>query len=196
MGRHREFKLDDALDAALLVFWNKGYEGTSFSDLVEATNVARPGLYSAFGNKEELFYKVIERYEAVYLGFMREALQQPTTMEVLKAILFGCAKAHTLPSTPHGCLGVSGAVACSSEAEPIRAKLIARRAQGEKALKRRLKQAKLQGDLPKNLDPEALARYVMTVTQGMAIQAKAGATRKQLESIAELTLLCLHKDDE
>jgi AcrR family transcriptional regulator len=188
MGRHREFDLEKALDAALDVFWHKGFEGTSFSDLTDATGVARPGLYAAFGNKEELFRKVLDRYEVLHLAFMKEALEKQTAHDVVKHILFGCVEAHTKKLHPHGCLGVNGATACSDEAEPIRQEIVKRRSAGEKALARRLSRAKSEGDLPSDYDPTVLARYVMTMTQGMAVQAKAGANREQLHKIAELTM--------
>jgi AcrR family transcriptional regulator len=188
MGRHREFELDDALDAALQVFWSKGYEGTSFTDLVDATNVARPGLYSAFGNKEELFYKVLDRYENRHLRFMSDALELPTASEVIKAILYGCAKVHTQPSKPKGCLVVNGAIVCSDESEAIRSELAKRRDLCESALKARLQQAKTAGELCDGEKPVEVARYVMTVVQGMSIQARAGASRKQLLAVADLSL--------
>ncbi|WP_256731320.1 helix-turn-helix domain-containing protein [Sphingomonas sp. dw_22] len=71
MGRHREFDVDQALDAALGVFWRKGYEGTSYEDLSTATKVSRPGLYSAFGNKQALFVRALDRYDALYMGLCR-----------------------------------------------------------------------------------------------------------------------------
>jgi AcrR family transcriptional regulator len=188
MGRHREFRLDDALDAALQVFWSKGYEGTSFTDLVNATNVARPGLYSAFGNKEALFYKVLDRYQDRHLRFMSDALELPTASEVIKATLYGCAKIQTQPSNPKGCLVVNSAIVSSDEGEAIRYELAKRRDQCESALKARLQRAKTAGDLDEDYKPADLARYVMTVVQGMSIQAKAGASRKQLLAVADFTL--------
>lgn len=188
MGRHREFNLDEALDAALAVFWQKGFEGASFSDLCEATGVARPGLYSAFGNKEELFRKVLDRYEDLYLGFMREAIEQPSAKAVVESIFRGTAKVLTLNPVSTGCLGVNGAVACSDECESIRVELVSRRTKGEIALRDRLKRAKSDGDLQFDMSPDDLSRYVMTVTQGMSIQAKAGATKKQLDRVGQLAL--------
>lgn len=89
MGRQREFDVDEALDAALCVFWRKGYEGASYLDLTEATGVKRPGLYSAFGNKEALFLRALERYYEHYLDFYRAALLKPTSREVAEDILYG-----------------------------------------------------------------------------------------------------------
>src|SRR4051812_27971352 len=96
MGRHREFDVDRALDAALSVFWEKGYEGTSFEDLTRVTGVAKPGLYSAFGNKEAFFRKALDRYNEKYMGFMSEALNAGTTREVVRHVLEGSLAVQTL----------------------------------------------------------------------------------------------------
>jgi AcrR family transcriptional regulator len=188
VGRHREFDLDGALDAAVAVFWRKGFEGTSIADLTEATGVARPGLYAAFGNKEEFFLKVLDRYDTRYMRFMRDALEEPTARKVVECILRGCAVSQTAKPECRGCLGINGAVACSDEAEPIRCELVRRRGASEKALAQRLAAAKVAGDLPSTASPTALARLVAAITQGMAIQAKAGASRAELYEMVDATM--------
>lgn len=188
MGRPRQFDHDEALDAALSVFWQKGYEGTSLEDLTAATGVARPGLYAAFGNKEGLFRKVLDRYESKYLGFMTESLNEPTSLKVAEHLLRGSLNLHTLSATHLGCLGLNGALACSDEAEVIRRELVRRRAGTQLGLRRRLERAQEEGDLPASVSPAALASYVMAISQGMAVQAKAGATRKALEGLMQQVL--------
>jgi AcrR family transcriptional regulator len=188
MGRHREFDVDEALDAALSVFWQKGYEGTSFEDLTNATGVARPGLYSAFGNKETLFRKALDRYDSKYMSFMSEALSETRARDVVQRILEGSVEVQTLYSTNRGCLGINGALACSDEGEPIRKELVARRNATEAALRRRLQRARQEGDLPRSADCAVLASYIMTVNQGLAVQAKAGASKAMLRAIVEHVL--------
>ncbi len=188
MGRHREFDPDQALEAALGVFWRKSYEGASFDDLTKATGVARPGLYAAFGNKEALFRQALDRYDEKYMAFMGEALDEPTSLKVVERILRGSAELHTMYPKSPGCLGVNGALACSDEAEPIREELIHRRAATQRNLAHRLELARDEGDLPSSADCEALAAFVMAVTQGMAVQAKAGATRETLDRLADCML--------
>lgn len=188
MGRHREFDVDKALDAALSVFWQKGYEGTSFEDLTRATHVARPGLYAAFGNKEALFLKALDRYDAKYMAFMSEALGEPKVRDVVRRILEGSLEVQTLNDASRGCLGINGALACSDQTEPIRQELIARRTATEAALRTRLEHARKEGELPPSADCAMLASYVMTITQGMAVQAKAGASKAALNAIADHVL--------
>src|SRR5881397_2597277 len=105
-GRPRSFDLDKALDAALQVFWQKGYEGASLSDLTEAMGINRPSLYAAFGNKEALFRKVLDRYFAGPAAYVREALQEPTARAVVERLLLGAAESHSDPRHPQGCLAV------------------------------------------------------------------------------------------
>lgn len=188
MGRHREFDIDEVLDAALNVFWQKGYEGASYADLTSATGVERPGLYAAFGNKESLFKKALERYYEHYLAFFKTALELPSAREVVASILFKSAELNTRYADRTGCLGIQGALACSDNAEPIRLAVIEARDNGEGILRQRLEKAKNEGDLPDNADCTALASYVCAVLHGMAVQAKAGFSRERLEAVANIAL--------
>ncbi len=188
MGRQREFDVDRALDAALCVFWRKGYEGASYTDLTQATGVERPALYSAFGNKEALFRRALERYYEHYLDFIPAALERPTSREVAAHILHGAAELNTRYPDRTGCLGIHGALAGSDDAEPIRRALIEARATGEASLRDRFERAKREGDLPETANCAALAAFVMTVLHGMAVQAKAGFSRDVLEAVVDQAL--------
>ena len=186
MGRHREFDVEKALDAALCVFWRKGYEGASYADLTEAAGVERPALYSAFGNKEELFRKALARYYERYLDYL--ALQLPTARDVAAHILLSSASLHTRYPDHPGCLGINGVLAGSDEAEPVRQALVDARAAGEAQIRERFERAKAEGDLPETARPDALAAFLLAVSHGMAVQAKAGFSRDMLEAVAEQAL--------
>jgi AcrR family transcriptional regulator len=188
MGRHREFDVDQALDAALCVFWRKGYEGASYTDLTQATGVERPALYSAFGNKEALFLRALDRYYEHYLDFFPAAMKQPTSHEVAAHILRGTAELNTRFPDRRGCLGVHGAVAGPDDSEAIRRALVEARANGEALLRERLERARQEGDLPETANCAALAAFVCAVAHGMAVQAKAGFSRETLEAVAEQAL--------
>ncbi|MER8829804.1 TetR/AcrR family transcriptional regulator [Mesorhizobium sp. M0938] len=188
MGRHREFDVEKVLDAALCVFWRKGYEGASYADLTEAAGVERPALYSAFGNKEALFRRALDRYYERYMDFIPEALQLPTSRQVAAHILYSAADLHTRYPGHTGCLGINGVLAGSDEAEPVRQVLIDARAAGEAQLRERFERAKAEGDLPETAKPDALAAFVMAVSHGMAVQAKAGFSREMLQAVTEQAL--------
>jgi AcrR family transcriptional regulator len=188
MGRPREFDIDKALEQALHLFWRKGYEGTSISDLTETIGITKPSLYAAFGNKEELFRKAFDRYVDGPGGYVQVALAKTTAREVVEHLLFEAAGAVTDPDNPPGCLAIQGALCCGDTAETIKQELMARRAKGEDDLRKRFQRAIDEGDLPKNSNAVDLARYVSAIVQGMAIQAIGGAGRDDLRRVAELAL--------
>lgn len=187
-GRPRTFDADQALDSAMRVFWEKGYEGSSLPELTKAMGMNRPSLYAVFGNKEQLFRKALERYESTRMQYYRDALAAPAAREVVERVLRNYVDRQTEPDKPHGCLGINGALACGDDALPVRNELIARRQQGEAELRARLQRAGDEGDLPRGSNPEQLARYVMTVAQGLAVQASGGATRQQLHEVIDVVM--------
>jgi len=188
-GRPREFCVDRALAAALGVFWTKGYEGASMADLTEAMGITKPSLYAAFGNKEALFHKALDLYEAEKLDYMRKALQQPTARAVVEHLLRGAIDAQMSNCDPKGCLGVISMTACGAEAASIKADVMQRRASSQAALVERFEQAKRDGDLPDHVDIGGLTGYLFAIFQGMAVQAGSGATRADLERVVATSLM-------
>jgi len=187
-GRPRAFDPDAVLERAMHVFWAKGYEGAALSDLTRAMRINRPSLYAAFGNKEQLFRKVLDRYASGPLAYFGKALEAPKARDVIEQILFGAAKMASDPRLPAGCLMVQGALACGDSAGSVQKETAARRATSEAALRRRLQRAKREGDLPQSADPADLARYVMTVLQGIAVQGANGASPDQLRRVVQMAL--------
>ncbi|RYX98635.1 MAG: TetR/AcrR family transcriptional regulator [Bradyrhizobiaceae bacterium] len=187
MGRPREFDVDSALDLALHVFWRKGYEGASMADLTEAMGITKPSLYAAFGNKEDLFRKALDRYVDGPGGYFRTGLEKPTAREAVAHILYESVEAVTDPKNP-GCLAVQGALCCGDAAETIKQELMARRSKGEDDLRARFERAVTEGDLPADADAADLARYISAIMQGMAVQAAGGAPRDQLRKLADMAM--------
>jgi AcrR family transcriptional regulator len=195
-GRPRSFDLDKALDRALLVFRQKGYEGASLTDLTRAMRINRPSLYAAFGDKETLFRKALDRYFSGPAAYITEALQETTARAMAERLLHGAAELLADPNSPPGCLSVHGALACGQEAEPIRQELIMRRGRAETAIHQRLKRAKSEGDLPPDSNPADLARFLTAVMFGMSVQAAGGASRRELEQVVQIALRAWPKRDE
>src|SRR5438874_9027469 len=185
-GRPRAFDPDAAVERAMHVFWDKGYEGTSLSNLTRTMRINPPSLYAAFGNKQQLFGKVLDRYMDGPVAYFGKALAAPKARDAVKEIFFGTARMADDPRIPTGCLMVQGALACGDTS--VRKEVAERRAADEVALSRRLRRAKREGDLPQSANPAELAGYVMTVVRGMAVQSAGGASRDQLRRVAQIAL--------
>jgi AcrR family transcriptional regulator len=186
-GRPRSFCVDQAADRAMTVFWRKGYEGASLSDLTAAMGINAPSLYAAFGSKEGLFRAVLERYDERRSGFMENVLSAPDAKSVARNYLEGVAAfaADTSGLNPPGCLLVQSG-SCADQTIPE--EVARHRADKEAALRERFHRARDEGDLPQDADPATLARYLAAVSNGISMQAAAGATAEQLLDIARMAL--------
>jgi AcrR family transcriptional regulator len=188
IGRPRAFDADQALDRALQVFWRQGYEGASLSDLTEAMGISRTSMYAAFGNKQELFRKALERYTRESANYVERALEEPTARAVAAHILEGAVLSNTAPDHPAGCFGVQGALATGANGQVARDTLIVWRRNGEEAVRQRFARALAEGDLPPDAEPATLARYIATVVYGIAVQAASGTPRQALRQIIDTAL--------
>jgi AcrR family transcriptional regulator len=189
-GRPREFDTEKALDAALLLFWRYGYEGTSMSALTTAMRISTPSLYAAFGSKEALFRKAVDRYVQRPASYLPNALKEPTARRAVEKVFRGAINMVMHPRHPDGCLLVHGALAVSPAYASIRTQLSLRRAAAEAAVRGRFDQAIADGDLPARVNARKLARYIVTVLWGLSVQAAGGAKRSELHDVARLALQC------
>jgi AcrR family transcriptional regulator len=188
-GRPREFDADTALDRALDLFWRQGYEGTSIADLRKAIGITAPSLYAAFGSKEELYRRVLERYLTGLGRCLVDALREElTTYAALERFLFESAKNFSGVKNPPGCLISCAIPTCAPENRTVAGIVASKRMESLHALRNRFQQAVKSGELPRGTDTEQLARFYGAVIQGMSIQALDGAGTKALRGIAETAL--------
>lgn len=187
-GRPREFDPDAALEAALMLFWRHGYEGTSLAALSEATGVNMPSLYAAFGNKESLFRKAADRYMQRQASYLPNAMKEPKVRDAVRALFNGAIDLAMHSDRPDGCLLVQGALVTGPIADGIRDEMATKRGLAERCIRARFERAIAEGELAADTDPAALAGYVMTLIWGLSVQAAGGAKRPQLEAIAEQVL--------
>ncbi len=151
-GRPSAFDQEEVLEKALQVFWARGYEGASMAELTEAMGINKPSIYAAFGNKEALFRKALDRYLSGPVAYVGEAMRQPTARVAVEMFLTKSAEFLTDKNTPGGCMVVQGALTCGQGAVLIQQELIAHRNGYEGALKKRLELAQTQNDFPQDLD--------------------------------------------
>ena len=193
-GRPRGFDEGAALDAAMRVFWAKSYEGATMADLTEAMEINRSSMYAAFGDKENLYKLAIARYREGPMTYIRKAIEQPTLKSFVEELLHGTVDFLAIPGNPRGCLSIQGALACGSDAEPIKQATIEWRQSGENALKKRLQHAQRDGDLNAKINPADFARYLSSLMAGLGVQAANGATKNEMQRIVEMALHLIELD--
>lgn len=168
------------METATDLFWRQGYERTSLSDLTGAMGITPPSFYFAFGSKEGLFRNVLEHYRVSRLDYAEDALNCATAREVAEQMLARLAELYTDPMRPPGCLAVNCSLPSASPDEPIQEALRAMRHARRERVRKRFERAQREGDLSANSDPEELARFLITIGWGMAIDAQSGASRADL----------------
>jgi len=190
IGRPKEFDRELALLAAMRTFWAQGYEGTSVQDLVEATGVNKPSLYSTFGCKEEIFREAVALYDRLEGRATSQSLSQArTAREAVETMLRSNARAYAVDEGPRGCMIVLSSLLGAPENERVRAFLAANRLDGETMLRDRLAQGIAEGDLPACADVDQLAAFYTTVLEGLSVQARDGASAEKLDMIIDAAML-------
>lgn len=186
-GRPREFDPEKALDRALKVFWKKGFDGASLADLTEAMGINKPSLYAAFGDKESLFRKAIDRYVAMSACHIQAALSEPTARAFVEKLWNGPLSNCENSRSPRGCFLVQGSLA-SDTSQALQRAVVKQRNKGEDAIRERFERAITEGDLPPNTNAADLARFVTTITYGLAIQSASGVALADLKAVGEIAL--------
>ena len=187
-GRPISFDKEAALEAAMLLFWERGYEGTSMADLTQAMGLSPSSIYAAFGDKHALFQLAVKRYMEIRAQYAVKALQEPTLEKFIRALFDNTVAFLTTPGHPARCMTLSGAVGCSVDASPARDLMTEIRKQNEVALKERLLKARKRGELPKDVNVDDYTRYLSTIITGLSIQAANGSTKAELKRTAQMAL--------
>ena len=187
-GRPIGFDKDAALEAAMLLFWERGYEGTSMADLTQAMGLNPSSIYAAFGDKYALFQLAVKRYMEMRAQYAGKALEEPTLEKVLRALFDNTVAFLATPGHPPTCMTLAGAVGCSLDASPARDLMTEIRKQNQVALRQRLLRARRSGELSKDIDVDDYTRYLSTIIAGLSIQAANGSTKAELNRTAQMAL--------
>ncbi len=191
MARTKEFDREEALDRAMQVFWDKGYEATSLSELLEAMGIARQSLYDTFGDKHALFLEALERYETQRLDRMRSCLEvAPSVIRAFREVFEGIVD-ESEAAKRRGCMGVSAVVELAPNDPELAKRSAARQRSLEAIFFRALEQAREKGELAASKDTRALARFLVGALQGLRVSATADPKSTALRDIARISLQAL-----
>jgi len=192
-GRPRTFDKDQAIDSAMRVFWEKSFEGTTMTDLTNATGLSRSSIHAAFGSKEGLFLKAVERYQAGPMRYVPKALAEPTLPRAIEALIRGMVSFLSTPGNPKGCLSIHGALAGGTDGEPVMQIMTEWRKSNLNLIKERIQQAQREGELRREVNAGDYTRYIAAIMIGIGIQAVNGAGRAELTRLADMALQLLER---
>jgi len=172
----------------MLLFWERGFEGTSMADLTKAMGLSPSSIYAAFGDKYALFSLAVKRYTESREQYATKALEETTLEKVVRALFDNTVAFLTTPGHPPTCMTLAGAVGCSVDASPARDIMIEIRKQNEVAMSERFLQARKSGDLSKDVNIDDYTRYLSSILAGLSIQAANGSTKAELKRTAKMAL--------
>lgn len=191
-GRPPGFDRDHALGQAMMMFWDRGYEGTSFDDLVSAMGISASSFYNSFGSKESLYVQAVDAYARRASRWFTQALdQEGSTCDAFRALLHSAAEAFTCPDTPSGCMIAIAATQCSPAQARLREMMIAQRHMADGLMQARLRRGVDEGDIPATTDVPLIAAYFGAVMTGMGVQARDGAGFDRLDAVGRMALCVL-----
>ena len=187
-GRPINFDKNEALEAAMLLFWERGYEGASMADLTQAMGLNPSSIYAAFGDKHALFSLAVQRYLHTRAQYATEALEQPTLRKVIRALFDNTVAFLTTPGHPPTCMTLVGAMGCSVDAAPARDLLTEVRRRNQVAIRDRLLGARKSGEFSKDINVDDYTRYLSSILAGLSVQAANGSTKAELRRTSLLAL--------
>lgn len=189
MARPREFEPNEALNRAMQLFWQKGYADTSMADLVEATGVSRYGFYNEFGDKHDLFLKCVDHYANTSIDMALSPMEQPNaSLPEIQAYFGNFLMALSMEQRPSGCLIGNTAMATPMMDEALEQRIEHHYTRMKAAFFNALQNARQQRELPADIDPEALADYLVGVANGYLVCIRTSMSRDAIRRFIETAL--------
>lgn len=194
MADIKHFDEAQALRRAMDLFWRRGYDATSLQDLVDELGISRSSLYSTFGGKDDLFQAALQHYCRVEAGPRHELLQRPgPVLDAIRELLSGIAAAPTMHPDRRGCLVVNAAMERVPGDPETAAAVATQLRRFENALADAVRRGQRDGELDPGQDPRSVARYLVTLVQGMRVVGKAAADPAMLQDVVEVALGAIHR---
>jgi AcrR family transcriptional regulator len=189
-GRPAVFDRCIALREAMNLFWERGYEGTSFDDLIAAMGISASSFYNSFGSKEALYCEATRSYLEWSGQWFFAILNDPSidTKTAFARLFEATAEEFTRGDHPLGCMIALAGTHCSPGMNNIRDMMAEHRAFSESAMAARIRKGAANGDVPEDTDCDMLAAYYSAVARGLAVQARDGASREKLAQIGRLAI--------
>lgn len=192
-GRPKCFNEQEALQKAMLLFWEYGYEATSMSDLTQALNLSAPSIYSTFGDKAQLFQHCLEYYLQHEACPIEPIFQTAKTAKIaIELYLYETVKRLVQDHKPTGCMLVVAAMNCSEENQSLQQDLLLKRQQVKEKIYQRLQQGKAAGDLSIHANVQEMTDFYSTVIQGLTMQARDGVSKQQLNQVVDYAMQTWH----
>ena len=191
MPRPKEFERAEVLDRALELFWQRGYQGTSMQELVDAMGIHRGSLYGTFGDKRALFLAALRRYDEVWISRFIEPLSAPGPVRPALRRVLEEAGREAACDVRRGCLAINSAVELAPHDPELARRVKEMLSRVEDALRATLERAQSTGELPADVDPPAVARFLMSVLQGLRVLSRMGAEPESLRDTVEVSMKAL-----
>lgn len=191
MPRHKEFDRTEVLDRALELFWHRGYEGTSMQQLVDAMGIHRGSLYGTFGDKHALFLAALRRYDELWISRFVEPLSAPGPVRPAVRRVLEQAGREATEGVRRGCLATNSAVELAPHDPELARRVRAMLSRVEGALRAALERARGTGELSADVDPPAVARFLIGVLQGLRVLSRMGAEPETLRDTVEVSMKAL-----
>jgi len=196
MARSKQFDERQALVSAMRVFWEKGYESTSISDLEQAMGLKRTSIYNTFGNKSAIFERVMSCYKESVMSALFAAMDvAPDIREGVRRMLYGALDIHFDEDHPGGCLVVLSLMESGQHDERSLSSMQQTIHELKNALQARLNKAKKSGELPRHLDAGSTATTIATTMTGMMVMGKANFSRASLKKTVNQVVSLLDKGE-
>jgi TetR/AcrR family transcriptional regulator, transcriptional repressor for nem operon len=192
MARHKEFDRDEVLHKAMEVFWSRGYEAASIEDLVKHMGIKRQSLYDTFGDKHALYLQALDRYREVESRKVFELLERPGSVKQnLRQLFEGVVEGSLCDGQRRGCFMGNAMSELAGRCQETAARTCSNMAAAEEAFYRALLRGRKDGEIKGVREPRAIARFLYSSLQGLALMAKATQDRKRLEDVVKVTLSVL-----